>query len=84
MLSTLGYLVRIRPAVRQGALVMGDRWAYGYLVQPRALKFYGPVWMARLAVRLLPQPEVVVNLVAPAEVIRSRKAELSLTRSSWS
>lgn len=73
-----GYLVRVRPAVRRGALVIGDRWAFGYLAQPRALKYYGPDWMARLAIRLLPQPDLLVNLVAPPEVIRSRKAELSL------
>jgi energy-coupling factor transporter ATP-binding protein EcfA2 len=76
----VGYLVRVKPAVRKGVFVMGDRWAYGYLVQPGALKFYGPAWMARLALRLLPQPDVVINFTAPPQLIRSRKAELSLER----
>jgi thymidylate kinase len=74
----LGYLTAVRPALRAGALVVADRWAYGYVVQPQALRFAGPAWLARLAVRLLPQPDLFVNLVAPVDVIRSRKAELSV------
>ena len=72
-----GYLVRIRPAIRAGRLVIGDRWAFGYLVQPAALKFYGPRWLARLAIGLLPQPDFVANLTAPIEVVHLRKQELS-------
>ena len=72
-----GYLVRVQPALSAGRLVVADRWAYGYLVQPAALKFYGPVWLARLVLRLLPQPDLVANLIAPVEVIRSRKQELT-------
>jgi thymidylate kinase len=72
-----GYLVRVQPALSAGRLVVADRWAYGYLVQPAALRFYGPVWLARLVLRLLPQPDLVANLTAPADVIRSRKQELT-------
>jgi hypothetical protein len=72
-----GYLVSVRPAVRNGSLVVGDRWAYGYVVQPLALKFYGPPGLARLAVRLLPQPNLVANLTAPVETIHARKQELT-------
>ena len=73
-----GYLRRVAPARRRGTLVVGDRWAYGYLAQPYALKYYGPDWLARLALRALPQPDLVVNLVAPAEIIHARKQELSI------
>ena len=73
----LGYLRRVRPAIKRGSLVVGDRWAYGYLAQPVPLKFFGPEWLARAAVRLMPQPDLVVRLTAPASVIRSRKAELT-------
>jgi len=72
-----GYLVRVQPALSAGRLVVVDRWAYGYLVQPAALRFYGPVWLARLVLRLLPQPDLVANLTAPVDVIRSRKQELT-------
>ncbi|MCH8283604.1 MAG: hypothetical protein IIC20_03400 [Chloroflexi bacterium] len=56
---------------------MGDRWLYGYLAQPRPLKFYGPRWVARLALFLAPRPDLVVLLEAPADIAYSRKPELS-------
>jgi thymidylate kinase len=73
----LAYVLRVRPAVRRGALVVGDRGAYGYLVQPHALKFYGPARFAEALLRALPAPDLVVNLSAPADVIHRRKQELS-------
>jgi len=73
-----GYLTSIRPTLRSGNNVFGDRWAYGYLVQPTSLKFSGPDWLARLAIRALPNPDVVINLVAEPETVRRRKPELTL------
>lgn len=72
-----GYLRRIRPALRRGCLVVADRWAYGYLAQPWSLGYDGPAWLARLVVRVMPAPEVVVLLEAPVDVILERKTELS-------
>ena len=74
----IGYLATIRPALQRGALVVADRWAYGYVAQPRALKYFGPEALARLAIRLLPRPDLVANLTAPPEVIHERKQELTL------
>lgn len=74
----LGYAARVRPALTRGEIVVGDRWAYAYLVQPRAVRFGGPSSLARAFVALLPQPDLVVNLSASPDVIRARKAELSL------
>ena len=58
--------------------MVGDRWLYGYVVQPHALRFHGPDWFARAIVRLLPRPDLVVNLAAPAPIVRQRKQELTL------
>jgi len=74
----LAHASRVRPAIRRGTLVVGDRWMYGYVVQPDALRFYGPSWLAVAALRLLPRPHLVVNLSASPEVINSRKQELTL------
>jgi len=74
----VAYLVRVRPAVRRGTLVVGDRWAFGYLAQPSALKYYGPDCLARIVLRLMPKPDLVVNLSARPEVIHGRKQELSV------
>jgi hypothetical protein len=73
----LGYLLRVRPALRLGTVVVADRWAYGYIVQPHALKFFGPDWVARLVVASLPAPDLVANLTAPSAVIHARKQELT-------
>lgn len=73
----LGYVGSVRPALAAGSLVLGDRWGYGYLGQPWALRYSGPRWLADFAVRTLPQPNVVVSLTAPVEVVRARKQELT-------
>ena len=75
-----GYLNTVRPALAQNALVVADRWVYGYLVQPDALKFRGPHLLAKAVLRLLPQPDLVVNLAAPPHLIRTRKGELPLSQ----
>jgi thymidylate kinase len=72
------YLLAIRPALQAGSMVVGDRWLYGYIAQPLALKFNGPEWVARFVLRVMPQPDLVVVLDAPSEVIHGRKAELSV------
>lgn len=74
----LAHMIRVRPAMAKGMLVIGDRGMFGYLVQPHALKFYGPSSFARRMLRLLPAPALVVNLAAPPHVVRARKQELSL------
>ena len=75
-----GYLLRIRPFLREDGLVVADRWAYGYVAQPRALRFYGPAWLARSLLRVFPRPTVAVIAKAPLDVILARKQELSRTQ----
>lgn len=74
----LGYLRWIRPALARGTLVVGDRWVYGYVGQPEALGFGGPSWLARLATRIAPQPDLIVRLTAPAEIVAKRKSDLTV------
>ena len=76
----LGYLRTVRPALKRSWLVVGDRWLYGYIVQPYALRFHGPELLARAVIRLLPRPHLIVNLAAPPDVIRARKQELTLSQ----
>jgi thymidylate kinase len=76
----LGYLKSVRPALKRGLLIVGDRWMYGYVVQPEAMKFHGPDLLARAVLRLLPRPHLIVNLTAPPYIIRERKQELTLSQ----
>jgi thymidylate kinase len=73
-----GYVSSVRPMLDRGGLVIGDRWAYGYLVQPHALRYGGPHWLARMMIKGLPSPDLVVNLIAPPEEIHRRKQELTV------
>jgi thymidylate kinase len=75
-LSWLAHHFRVEPALKKGVLVIADRWIYGYCAQPQALRFWGPPSLARAMVRALPRPTLVVNLHAPAAVVRRRKPEL--------
>lgn len=72
----VGYLVRVRPFLRRQGLVVADRWAFGYVGQPRALRFHGPDWLARTMLKLFPKPTMVVVARAPVSTILSRKQEL--------
>ena len=74
----LGYILAIRPAVREGSVVVGDRWLYGYAAQPATLKFYGPPWLARLALKAIPKPDLIILLEAPAQTVHDRKPELTV------
>lgn len=73
----VGYLTAIKPMLLRGGTVVADRWAYGYVAQPHALRFFGPPRLARLALRVIPQPDLIINLVAPPHLIAKRKDELS-------
>lgn len=74
----IGYLAQMMPLLNRGGTVVADRWAYGYLAQPEALRFFGPPALARLAIRALPRPDLVINLAASPQLIANRKGELSL------
>jgi thymidylate kinase len=76
----MGYLKTVRPALKQNWLIVGDRWMYGYVVQPRALRFHGPDMLARAVMRLLPRPDLIINLAAPPQIIRTRKQELTVSQ----
>jgi thymidylate kinase len=74
-----GYLIVIRPALARHALVVGDRWSYGYMAKPESLGFYGPRWLARWVVALMPAPDLVAALSADPATIINRKPELDWT-----
>lgn len=75
---TLGYHAKTRPALARSTLVLFDRYLVDALVDPRRYRYGGPRWVLRLAWSLVPKPDLVILLDAPAAVLRTRKQEVSL------
>lgn len=76
----LGYLLRIRPHLRQRRLVLGDRYLFNYLLDPQSVRYGAAPGWVRLALRLVPKPDLVISLVADPEVIHARKDELTVAQ----
>jgi thymidylate kinase len=72
----LGYLGRILPGLIRTELVLFDRCFYDLLVDSRRIRYGGPPWLLRTAARMAPDPDLVILLDAPPEVLRSRKQEV--------
>jgi thymidylate kinase len=73
----LGYIFVVRPKLIRSTLVVFDRYYHDLLVDPRRYRYGGPMWLARLIGKLIPQPDLWILLDAPAEVLHSRKKEVS-------
>lgn len=72
----LGHWIRVRPLLARGGLVTFDRYYQDFLVDPRRYRLDVPSWFIRLLGRVVPQPELVFILDAPAAVLYRRKQEL--------
>ncbi|MGE9270672.1 MAG: dTMP kinase [Verrucomicrobiales bacterium] len=57
--------------------VLFDRYYLDLLVDPMRYRYDGPVWLVRIASRMLPRPDRVFFLDAPPEVLLSRKQEVT-------
>ena len=60
------------------SFVLFDRYHGDLLADPRRYRYGGPLWLARLASRLMPQPDRVIFLDAAPEVLLSRKQEVGI------
>ena len=58
-------------------LIIFDRYYHDLLVDPVRYRYGGPMWLARFVGNLVPRPDVWILLDAPAEVIHSRKKEVT-------
>jgi thymidylate kinase len=73
----LGWWKYLRKDSREG-VVLFDRFHGDLLVDPRRYRYGGPLVLARIASRLMPQPDIVFFLDASPEVLLMRKQEVSL------
>ena len=68
--------LRVHLAIARGTLVLYDRHLVDVLVDQKRYRYSGPMWPMRLLWTLVPKPDLVVVLDAPAEVIQARKQEV--------
>jgi len=74
----LGSLTQIHRVKFRNGLVMIDRHYYDFVVDAYRYRLKVPAWTVRLGGYLLPKPDLVFLLDAPAEVLQSRKHEVPL------
>ena len=74
----LGYVLEIYPKLTRPSLLMFDRYYQDLLVDPKRYHYGGPMRLAHLVGRFIPQPHLVILLDAPPEVLLARKQELPL------
>lgn len=73
----LGYLFLIRPKLKKGIAVIYERYYYDILMDQKRYGLCIPASVRWGMARLIPVPDTIVLLDAPAEVLRARKQELS-------
>ncbi len=72
-----GYYFTIYPALIRSSLVIHDRHVIDCLVDPVRYRYSGPAWLLYGMWRWIPKPELVILLDVPAEIVQSRKQEVS-------
>jgi thymidylate kinase len=75
---TLGYYATVRPQLVRSTLVLFDRYLLDVLVDPIRYRYGGPQLAIRALWALVPKPDLVILLDAPAEVLHARKLEVTL------
>ena len=74
----LGYLLAVRGPVARGNLVLMDRYFHDCLVDERRYRLPKSCrGLAKLVARLVPQPDLLVLLDAPTEILQMRKGEVT-------
>ena len=72
----VGFHWYLRPGLVRSTLLLFDRYAYDLEADPKRFRYGGPMSLARLVRRLAPQPDIVILLDAPPDVLQARKSEL--------
>lgn len=62
---------------KSSTLIFWDRYFYDLLVDPKRYRYGGPMGAVHFLSRIVPMPNLVILLDAPAEVLQSRKKEVS-------
>ena len=72
-----GYWIKLYPAKRSGALIIGERWYFDVIINPARYGFRLPNWLLVVGGYLVPSPDMVILLSGSPEAIHERKPELT-------
>lgn len=72
----LGWQLHVRPLVRRGGWVILERGWWDIAIDQRRYRMRSSGRLLRALGRLLPRPDLVIILAAPAEMLLARKAEV--------
>lgn len=75
---TIDYARFIRKPITQSSVVISDRYFPDIIVDPVRYRYGGPHWLPKIMWRVLPKPELMILLDAPAEILLERKQELPI------
>jgi thymidylate kinase len=76
--ALVGWLPKIGLARRRTTLVVLERPFVDFAIDPKRYRLSTPPALARALARLLPRPDLVLVLTAPARAVHARKRELPL------
>jgi thymidylate kinase len=74
---SIGHVVADRLRLIRANLLLYDRYLPDVLIDPRRYRYGGPEWLIHLVCRVVPKPDLVIGLDAPAEILQARKQEIS-------
>ena len=75
--ALLSWKLRVNPAIRKGVWTVHERGWWDMAVDPRRYRLRPHPRLFRFLSRFLPQPDLVLILEGPPDLIRERKPELS-------
>lgn len=78
----LGYWLKLALRRRRGSIFLFDRYYHDLMVDPLRYRYGAPMVLARAARHLVPRPDLMILLDAPAEVLQQRKQEVSVEESA--
>ncbi|HBE17627.1 MAG TPA: thymidylate kinase-like protein [Cyanobacteria bacterium UBA11149] len=78
----VGYLLKVYPKLVYSTLVIFDRYYYDMIADPKRYRYGGYLWLVKLLTPLIPKPDLLIVLDAPAEILQSRKQEVPLAETA--
>jgi thymidylate kinase len=75
---TIGFRIILADKRARGYFIIFDRFYNDMLVDPIRYRYGGGQSLARCTFRFLPQPDAIILLDAPADIVHARKPEITL------